>query len=191
MLDRSILVLNKSWTPIAVTTVKRGFSLVFKDHASIIHPVTFELYDMNRWFAEFSASADAPKPDFEFVRTTSVFVRLPEVVVLGRYNGVPRCELAFNRRNVFRRDDFTCQYCRGKPGIKHLSIDHVYPSSRGGENSWQNCVVACVKCNTRKGDKTPREANMPLIRLPAKPDWNDGVGAGEVAPASWSAFIRS
>lgn len=191
MLDRSILVLNKGWTPIAITTVKRGFSLVFKDHASIIHPTTYELFSMERWFADFSSSADGAEPDFAFVRTTSVFVRLPEVVVLGRYNGVPNKELAFNRRNVFRRDNFTCQYCGGKPGMKCLSIDHVMPSSRGGGNSWLNCVVACVKCNTRKGNRTPYEANMPLIALPDKPTWNDGVDAGEQAPASWSAFIKA
>ncbi|MHC4840828.1 MAG: HNH endonuclease [Planctomycetota bacterium] len=190
MLDRSILVLNKGWTPIAVTTVKRGFSLVFKDHASIIHPESYELYNMERWFTEYSVPAEKEEPSFDFVRTTSVFVRLPEVVVLGRYNGVPRHELAFNRRNVFRRDDFTCQYCGSKPGAKHLSIDHIFPSSRGGGNSWQNCVVACVKCNTRKGNQTPREANMPLISEPGKPNWNDGVGAGEQAPKSWSAFIK-
>lgn len=113
------------------------------------------------------------------------------VIVLGRYNGVPRRELAFNRRNIYRRDGFQCQYCGNKPGLKYLSIDHVIPVSKGGVTNWENCVVACVRCNTRKGNRTPEQANMPLSTDPGKPNWNDGVGFGERAPSSWNRFVKS
>jgi 5-methylcytosine-specific restriction endonuclease McrA len=192
MLDRSVLVLNKSWNPIAITTVKRGFSLVFQNHAHIVHPETYEMHDFEGWLGEYARGADESVPEGQaWLRTSTLQIRVPEVIVLGRYNGVPRRELAFNRRNIYRRDLFQCQYCGGRPGLKNLSIDHVVPVSRGGVTSWENCVVACVKCNTRKGNRTPDQAGMPLRTEPAKPTWNDGVGLGERVPASWSRFVRA
>lgn len=191
MLDRSVLVLNKSWVPIAITTVKRGFSLVFQDHANIVHPETYEMFSFEQWLGEFSLPDSIEPPDDQpWLRTTTLHIRIPEVIVLGRYNGVPRRELAFNRRNVYRRDNFQCQYCGARPGLKQLSIDHVHPVSKGGATSWDNCVVACVKCNTRKGNRTPEQANMPLLTVPAKPNWDAGVGVGERVPESWSKFVR-
>jgi 5-methylcytosine-specific restriction endonuclease McrA len=191
MLDRSVLVLNKSWVPIAITTVKRGFSLVFQTHAHIIHPETYEMHSFESWLEGNALPAESKVPEHEaWLRTTTLLIRIPEVLVLGRYNGVPRRELAFNRRNVYRRDNFQCQYCAARPGLKQLSIDHVIPVSKGGENSWENCVVSCVRCNTRKGNRTPEQANMPLLNEPVRPNWNDGVGVGERAPASWSRFVR-
>jgi 5-methylcytosine-specific restriction endonuclease McrA len=192
MLDRSVLVLNKSWTPIAITTVKRGFSLVFQNHANIVHPETYEMHTFESWLVEYARPAHEPIPIEEpWVRTANLLIRIPEVLVLGRYNGVPRRELAFNRRNIYRRDAFQCQYCGGRPGLKQLSIDHVIPVSRGGETTWENCVVACVRCNTRKGNRTPEQAKMPLLSQPGKPNWEDGVGLGERAPDSWSRFVKS
>ncbi|MCC7508516.1 MAG: HNH endonuclease [Planctomycetes bacterium] len=192
MLDRSVLVLNKSWTPIAITTVKRGFSLVFQDHAHIVHPETYEMHTFESWLVDNSLSTrDQLPPGQIWLRTTNLMIRIPEVIVLGRYNGVPRRELAFNRRNIYRRDAFQCQYCGGKPGLKYLSIDHVIPVSKGGVTNWENCVVACVRCNTRKGNRTPEQANMPLRTEPGKPNWNDGVGFGERAPSSWDRFVKS
>jgi 5-methylcytosine-specific restriction endonuclease McrA len=192
MLDRSVLVLNKSWVPIAITTVKRGFSLVFQAHASIIHPETYEMHSFESWLEGNAMPADAHVPEGEaWLRTTALLIRIPEVLALGRYNGVPRRELAYNRRNVYRRDNFQCQYCGARPGLKHLSIDHVVPVSKGGDTNWENCVVSCVRCNTRKGNRTPEQANMPLLTEPQRPTWNDGVAAGERAPESWGRFIRT
>lgn len=191
MLDRSVLVLNKSWVPIAITTVKRGFSLVFQDHANIVHPDTYEMHSFESWLGEFAMGADQEPPEGEaWLRTTTLLIRIPEVIALGRFNGVPRRALAFNRRNVYRRDNFQCQYCGVRPGLKQLSIDHVQPVSKGGATSWENCVVACVKCNTRKGNRTPEVAKMPLLSRPTKPNWDEGVGLGERVPESWSRFVR-
>lgn len=192
MLDRSVLVLNKGWTPIAITTVKRSFSLVFQDHALIVHPETYEMHNFESWLVENSSGSDSATPDRDgFLRTANLLIRIPEVIVLGRYNGVPRRELVFSRRNIYRRDTFECQYCGNRPGLKYLSIDHVIPVSKGGKTSWENCVVACVRCNTRKGNRTPEQAEMPLRSRPQKPTWNDGVGQGERVPPSWARFVTS
>lgn len=186
----SILVLNKTWTPIATTTIKRGFSLVFQDHARIVDPESYDLHDFERWLGVAALPAGAPTPQEQrWLRTASLQIRVPEVIVLNKFNGVPRRELTFSRRNIYRRDNFQCQYCLNRPGLKHLSIDHVIPLSRGGRTSWDNCVVACVRCNTRKGDRTPEEARMPLPRRPFRPSFNDGVALGIFVPASWERFV--
>lgn len=191
MLDRSVLVLNKSWTPIAITTVKRSFSLVFQDHALIVHPESYEMHSFESWLVDNSEPATSSRELEGWLRTASLVIRIPEVIVLGRYNGVPRRELVFSRRNIYRRDGFACQYCGNRPGLKHLSIDHVLPVSKGGATSWENCVVACVRCNTRKGNRTPEQAAMPLRTRPQKPNWSDGVAQGEQVPESWSRFVQA
>ena len=191
MLDNSVLVLSKSWTPIAITTVKRSFSLVFQDHALIVHPHTYEMHNFESWLLDNSRAVAELADHPGWLRTASLLIRVPEVIVLGRYNGVPRRELVFSRRNIYRRDTFECQYCGCRPGLKHLSIDHVTPISRGGLTSWENCVVACIRCNTRKGNRTPDEASMPLRSRPGKPNWSDGVGYGERVPESWARFVKA
>jgi 5-methylcytosine-specific restriction endonuclease McrA len=77
--------------------------------------------------------------------------------------------LAFSKKNILRRDNYTCQYC----GLSNhpLTVDHVNPKSRGGKTNWTNIVVACKTCNLKKGDRTPLEVNMKLVRLPRKPDF--------------------
>lgn len=190
MVHDSILVLNKSWTPIATTTLKRGFSLVFQDRARIVDAESYELHSFESWLVGGSMPINQEPPQRErWLRTASLWILVPEVIVLQRFNGVPRRELTFSRRNIYRRDGFTCQYCGIRPGLKQLSIDHVLPLSRGGRTSWENCVVACVKCNTRKGDRTPEEARMPIAREPFRPSFNDGVGLGVRIPASWERFV--
>lgn len=80
---------------------------------------------------------------------------------------VPYKELPFNRKNIFHRDNYTCQYC-GKKGLP-LTLDHILPKSRGGKNTWENIVTACPKCNTLKANRTPLEAGMKMLKQPKRP----------------------
>jgi 5-methylcytosine-specific restriction endonuclease McrA len=102
---------------------------------------------------------------------------------------VPCHEAPFTRRNLFLRDDFTCQYCGRHCASDHLSIDHVLPRSRGGATNWENCVLACVSCNARKADRTLKEAGLHLLRAPVRPRWSPYLN---VRPnqrmESWSRF---
>jgi 5-methylcytosine-specific restriction endonuclease McrA len=82
---------------------------------------------------------------------------------------MPDHHVRLNRRNLYARDGNKCQYCGRRFPTSELSIDHVVPQSRGGENSWANLVCACVRCNARKGNKTPPEAGMDLVRTPRRP----------------------
>jgi 5-methylcytosine-specific restriction endonuclease McrA len=104
---------------------------------------------------------------------------------------VPRNVVKFNRRNVFLRDENQCQYCGKKFGTNHLSLDHVIPRSRGGPSTWDNIVCACLKCNVRKGGRTPQEAGMRLYRLPSKPSRSPSL-AHQLSSrkyAAWRNFL--
>ena len=85
-------------------------------------------------------------------------LRVPEVIVLAEYDRLPTAAVTFSRRNIFKRDHWTCQYCGAQPGSEELTIDHVLPRSQGGISTWENCVLACVACNKRKADRTPEQA---------------------------------
>ena len=102
----------------------------------------------------------------------SVAIAAPEIILLANYNRVPRHEAPFTRRNLFLRDDHTCQYCGRRHPTQNLSIDHVIPRSRGGRTTWENCVIACVPCNARKGNRLLNEARMKLITKPRRPAWS-------------------
>jgi 5-methylcytosine-specific restriction endonuclease McrA len=92
---------------------------------------------------------------------------LPSVIRLRQYVRVPYTEIALTRKNLLHRDGHMCQYC-GYTG-DDLTLDHVVPRSRGGQDTWENIVVACVRCNVRKGSRTPREASMSIFKSPHKP----------------------
>lgn len=139
-----VLILNASFEPLHVCSVKRAIQLLMTEVAVRVE------------------DADA------VLRTPSRAVPVPSVVRLVRYVRRPhRQKVAFNRRNLFRRDDHRCQYC-GRRG-SDLTLDHVQPRSRGGPTSWENVVACCRSCNARKRDRTPAEAGMALARAPKAP----------------------
>ena len=139
-----VLILNASFEPLHVCSVKRAISLLMLDVAVRVE------------------DAEA------VLRTPTTAVPVPSVVRLKRYVRRPhRQRVAFNRRNLFRRDDHRCQYC-GKRG-SDLTLDHVLPRSRGGPTNWENVVACCRSCNARKRDRTPEEAGMDLARPPKAP----------------------
>ena len=91
---------------------------------------------------------------------------MPSVIRLHRYVNLPYKGVMLTRQNIFKRDGHRCQYC-GTPD--ELTLDHVLPKSRGGKTSWDNLATACKRCNSRKGDYTPDEANLKLRQKPFKP----------------------
>ncbi len=113
----------------------------------------------------------------------------PEVVALVEYDRLPSAVVAFSRRNVFKRDRYTCQYCGTQPGTDELTIDHVLPRSRGGQSTWTNCVLACFQCNKRKADRTPEQAGMHLKKRPVRPNSRPLYADHHVRIESWTKFI--
>ena len=187
ILDRPTLVLNKSWTPIQIMTTRRAVGLVAGGSARVIDPMTYQIHDLDSWN---SASAAREKLQCDRIRSMRLALEPPEVIVLTAYSGIGARSVVFSRRNLFKRDRFTCQYCGDQPGLKELTIDHVTPRSRGGVSSWENCVLACVRCNSRKADRTPREVGMRLLKEPRKPSWKTLFGVPARGRCeSWKKFL--
>lgn len=138
-----VLLLNASYEPLRVCSWRRALVLVLKGKADEISTLE-SLIDKQ---------SDTPY-----------------IIKMKYYVAVPYQELPFSKQNIFVRDEYTCQYC----GKKHcrLTLDHIYPKSRGGEYSWENIVAACPQCNQKKADRTPEEAGMKLIRRPFRPHNN-------------------
>jgi len=183
-LARETLVLNRAWLAIASTPVRNALRLLYSEAAMVVQPDTYEVHGFESW-------SQLPVPEGEgSITTVRLQLRIPEVIVLNAYSGVPRQAHPFTRRNLIRRDRATCQYCGKQPGQAQLSVDHVVPRSKGGATSWENCVLACLRCNHRKGNKLASEAGMILLQEPKPPAWSPIFdAAAPERPAAWRRFI--
>lgn len=184
VLSQPALVLNRSWCAIATISVRRALQLLCKGAAKAIRPGTYEVHEFSSW-AELAVPPEGP-----YISTVRLRIPVPEIIILTRFNGIPRTKVVFNRRNLFRRDKSTCQYCGKRAPTSELSIDHVMPRSRGGEASWENCVLACLRCNRRKANRLPEEANMKLLRPPERPRWAPFLEISVTRRCeSWETFL--
>jgi 5-methylcytosine-specific restriction endonuclease McrA len=151
--------------------------------ARIIEPESYAAMTWEDW------SKLKPQADDEAIRGANIEFRVPEVILLSRYDRLPKRTVHFSRRNLYKRDQMTCQYCGATPGSSELTIDHVLPRAQGGQTTWENCVLACLPCNQRKADRTPKQAKMKLAKVPKKPPIR-AFGAGHTKPIkSWEAFL--
>ena len=185
--NAEVLVLNRVYLPIRITTAKRAFCLLYQGKARVI------LGDYSTLgFTEWACTR--PSDDRPIVRLSQGRVLgVPSVIVLGAFSGLPRHEVRFTRRNVFQRDGFRCQYCGLSKPVRELNLDHVTPVSLGGPSTWENVVCACVPCNRRKGNRTPEQAGMQLLRPVRRPRWHPlhEVRRREVVPSEWALFVDS
>jgi 5-methylcytosine-specific restriction endonuclease McrA len=198
VLTNKVLVLNKSWAPTQIVSLKRAMKKVFGDEnqepkALIIDPYAgFQTYNWADW------AALTPREDEKVIRSAHAVHKIPEVILLTEYDKVRSQCLRFSRRQIYRRDNHQCQYCGKKPGSEELSLDHVLPKSKGGLTTWENCVLACIECNSRKADKTLSESRMIIQgwkpehkrKLPCKPKYDLLKGEIKVKiPESWKNFL--
>lgn len=192
-LDAKVLVLNKLYVAVRVVSARRAFSLLCRDIAEVIHvdDGKWVNYTFDTWseLAQLQRSFEPDKHDW--VRTVRFEIAVPKVIRLLGYDRLPAQIVKLNRRNLFARDRNQCQYCGRTFPTSELSIDHVVPRSQGGLDTWENLVCACVKCNARKGGRTPTEAHMRLTREPVKPKRNPliSIRLGQDRYASWKAFL--
>ncbi|MHC4877793.1 MAG: HNH endonuclease [Planctomycetota bacterium] len=183
VLERPTLVLNRNWQPVGVATVAKALTKVWNESARIVDPADYQQYTWEDWSQLRPADGDL------MIQTRHFPLRVPEVVTLTKYDRLPSNAVTFSRRNVFKRDKFMCQYCGAQPGSAELTIDHVLPRAQGGTSTWTNCVLACIVCNSRKADRTPEQARMPLRSTPVRPTWRPLYAARGVRIESWSRFI--
>jgi 5-methylcytosine-specific restriction endonuclease McrA len=136
-------VLNQNYEPLTVCNVRRAIILTYLGKAEIIGKV-----------------------DNRDVRSIYQTFDYPSIVRLIIFVRVPFRKIILSRKNILRRDNHRCQFCGS---TSNLTIDHIIPKSKGGEDDWENLTTACIKCNNKKGDRTPEEAKMNLLSIPKKP----------------------
>jgi len=193
-LESKVLVLNKMYVAVRVISARRAFGLLSRDTAEIIdvNEGQYINYDFASWLdmAELQRRFEPERHDW--VRTVRFEIAVPRVIRLLSYDRLPEQQVKLNRRNLFARDRNRCQYCGHFFPSSELSIDHVMPRSQGGPDTWENLVCACVRCNARKGGRTPDQARMKLIRRPVKPKRNPliAIKLGHQKYASWKAFLN-
>lgn len=165
MLSSPVLVLNRFYVPVSVTSLKRAFVLLYCGVAKAV-TTNYQTFDFETW----AEVADAR--DEDCIKTVNSVIKAPRVILLVRYEGYYRKQPKFNRINIFRRDNCVCQYCSRSFSKSELTIDHVIPRTKGGKSVWQNVVCCCARCNRKKGGRTPEESGMKLLSKPVKPRWN-------------------
>lgn len=184
MLTSPVLVLNRYFVPITVTSVKRAFVMLYGGVAKAVGG-NYETFDFESW-----SQISAMKED-DAIRTVSRMIRIPRVIVLLRYDRMLRKEVKFNRINIFRRDGDSCQYCRERFPRSELTIDHIIPRSLGGKSTWENVVCSCTDCNRKKGGRSPEGAKMRLINKPKRPLWSplSNISVRAIRYKEWEPFL--
>lgn len=169
----SVLLLNASYEPLDVITWKHALSLMLRERVVAVCDDAIEIQSVSKVFP------------------------IPTVLRLRRYVNVPRRNAHWHRVGVLKRDRYTCAYCGRRPGDRQgshilgkqdFTVDHIWPVSRGGKNTWGNTICACARCNQRKADRTPHEANMKLRWEPKTPRSTYLVASGEI-PTAWKAYL--
>ena len=187
--QRSVLVLNRLWQPVHICGVRRAISLLYKGAGQVVFREngTFATYDFRRWMGMKWTEDDGAT----CVRTVSLAIRIPEIVLLYHYDRLPQKEVKLTRKNVYLRDRNTCQYCGRSFKESELNLDHVLPRRLGGATTWTNIVCSCVECNLRKGEKTVEASGMGLIKMPKKPRWSpfNHIAFKRNSWPSWDHFL--
>jgi 5-methylcytosine-specific restriction endonuclease McrA len=192
LLNSPTLVLNKLWVPVSVESVKESITKAFSGIANFIDEETYQIYNWENWVDAFSLSReeDSLSSKYKFISTVSMFIRIPEIILLKKYSKIPKVEIKLTRRNLLIRDNFRCFYTGEKVTSKTATIDHVIPKSKGGKTVWTNVVICSFDANIRKADKTLEEAGLKLRKKPEKPIWNPlYTFSNPRRPKSWDKFI--
>lgn len=186
------LVLNRLWQAVNVVGVERAFSLLSLDHAQVIYAEdgSFRVFDGPSWFEHCKELENIPTA--RVIHTVNQKVVVPSVLLLRSYDRMLMQEIKFNRQNLLDRDDYQCQYCGKNLPPKELNMDHVIPRDRGGATSWENVVISCIRCNSKKSNRLPKEAGMRLLKEPKRPPRRPFMTSlyGKPMEDTWSHFVQ-
>jgi 5-methylcytosine-specific restriction endonuclease McrA len=167
--EKKVLVLNLYFQPERIIDWQRAVCLIYDGKAELVE-----------------------KYDGEVLRSPSVSMEFPSVIRKMKKSRIRKVSIKFSRQNVLLRDGNQCQYCGLVLEPKFLNYDHVLPRSRKGTTVWENIVMSCFSCNSKKGDRTPDEAKMTLKRVPRKPDWLPIVSKRfdlATVPETWRPYL--
>jgi 5-methylcytosine-specific restriction endonuclease McrA len=164
-MDQKVLILNQDFSAFALCSIQKAFILLYLEKAEMVH-----------------------RSETGLLRSISQSFPVPSIIRLQHYVHVPYKGIALSRHNIMKRDAYQCLYCGS---TKNLTLDHMIPKSRGGDSSWTNLVTACMRCNTRKGDRTPEEAGLILKQKPKKPSLVSflAANAGHL-DQTWQTYLK-
>lgn len=192
-------MLNAHYAALRIIGARRAFSLLFKhDHRDCpvaevvnIEDGRYVSYNFEDWCELSEFKKEFEPAEHDWVRTIRLDIAVPRIIRVLRFSHLPRHNVKFNRRNIYARDQNRCQYCGKKFSSTELSLDHVVPRSHNGPTTWENVVCACLKCNVRKGGRTPAQAAMALVKKPAKPRFNPVIhmALSSLKYHSWKQFL--
>ncbi len=159
-------MLNRFYQPVNVVNVRRALCMFYVGVAHALDE-EYQLFDFDSW-RELSEEMSG-----DSINSASCIIKVPRIIVLQACDRMPIGRVRFSRRNIFMRDDDTCQYCGQRFSRKLLSLDHVIPRSQCGKTHWTNIVASCIPCNSKKGGRTPSQAKMRLLKEPKEPSWSE------------------
>lgn len=181
VMDKRVLVLSKAWQPINTVSVADAITKICSDRAKIIGP-DYAQYTLDDWI-----DAKIVAKDMVYISSVRFRVAVPEVILSTYYTGFVRKKAKLSRNGIRNRDK-VCQYCGKRDEV--MNLDHVIPRKLGGTSTWENLVLSCLKCNSKKGGRTPRQAGMELLKAPVEPHWSvvSSTSHGSF-PSSWETFL--
>ncbi len=184
-----VLVLNKNFIPVSLTSWKKAIKLVYLERADVVDE-EYRTYSFNDWFELSQMIKEHPAG---FIYTPRFKIAIPEIIALRFYDKIQFEEPQLTRRNIYEHYGYRCCYCGKKFPTERLNIDHIIPRSRGGKTEWNNIVTSCIDCNFKKANKTPQEAGMKLLIPPSKPQRRIRLALvlnpQIKIPSSWQKFI--
>jgi 5-methylcytosine-specific restriction endonuclease McrA len=189
-LDQRVLVLNRNYDPIRIITAKNAICKLYTQAAEAIvaDNDNFLSYDFDTWI-NLPISVFAEK-EYHFIHTFTRAIPIPRVIRLLRYDKRPKFDVKLTRKNIYERDNYTCQYCGKQFPYNKLSLDHIVAKSAGGKNSFTNIVTSCLPCNRKKENKSLQEAHMILLSVPVKPNV-PRFQTREITFQDWNKFISA
>lgn len=185
LLRSDVLVLNKLYQPVHITSVRRAFVQLYEGVAKVVDR-EWRTFDFETWTELSQAAGNEPT-----IATPRLRLRVPRVILLVSYEMLPKSRVRFSRLNIYARDASTCQYCGRRFPRSELNLDHVVPRSQGGLTTWENVVCSCVPCNLKKGGRTPEQAGIRLLRKPVRPRWTPAFRTPSRFHEDWRPFLTA
>ena len=179
-----VLILNCNWHPVGFCNVFHAITKVCSERARFLDTENFQLMGIEDWF-EYDRYSKT-------ISTTRGAFPVPEIIVACHYAKIPTFKPYPTKKNILKRDNYVCQYTGKKLSSKEATIDHVFPKSRGGPLSWENCVAASFEVNNMKRNRTPEEFGINLSMRPSMPKWTifHTLPSNFSMPDSWKNFIK-
>lgn len=157
VLSKNVLCLNKNWVPVDTCTVSSAFIKLFSQRCKFLDSYNYTCHDIESWLLI------EPKSSEDSLHTSKSRIKIPEIIILNTKIIPKRKSITFTKQNIIRRDKNTCQFCRKKLSSGMMTIDHLTPKTKGGISCWENCVLSCTDCNSKKADRMLSEIRMNLI----------------------------